>query len=58
MENYFILPLKLQKKVLTVFVRTPNDGCTMGLEPTTSGTTNQRSNRLSYAHHLFLRMQK
>ena len=28
-----------------------NEGWLTGIEPATSGTTNQRSNRLSYSHH-------
>jgi hypothetical protein len=39
---------KLNKKYLRFAL-----GWMSGFEPPTSGTTNQRSNQLSYNHHLF-----
>ncbi len=34
------------------------EGCQVGLEPTTFGTTIRHSNQLNYWHHVYLGMQR
>jgi hypothetical protein len=41
--------MNFEKSLIPLFI----SGWKMGLEPTASGTTIQRSNQLNYIHHLF-----
>lgn len=49
---FFVFLSQVKKQKESNLSITLLSGWLMGFEPTTSGTTNQRSNQLNYSHHV------